>query len=152
MSSMPHRVLSTDTLAYRAKVAVVVPGTNTVVQPEMEAMRPAGVTNHVTRMRLPPRPYNDQEAYKKALETEEGDLEEALKLVLLCEPHVVAHGHSIHSFRGMGNVQLMRKSASKPYAAYRLSHRRAPCLLALQRSEIPNGLPFSHRTGHRRMT
>ena len=96
------RTPSTDTIAWRAKVAVVVPATNTVVQPEMEAMRPHGVTNHVTRMQLPPRPYDDQEAYKKALETEEGNLEEALKLVMVCEPHVVAHGHSIHSFRGDG--------------------------------------------------
>lgn len=91
---------SVDTLASRAKVAVVVPATNTVVQPEMELMRPPGVTNHVTRMVLPPRPYDDQEAYKLALETEKGNLEIALETVLVCEPHVVAHGHSIHSFRG----------------------------------------------------
>jgi maleate isomerase len=91
---------STDTLASRAKVAIVVPATNTVVQPEMELMRPTGVTNHVTRMVLPPRPYDDQVAYKLALETEKGNLEVALESVLVCEPHVVAHGHSIHSFRG----------------------------------------------------
>ena len=89
-----------DSLATRGKVAVVVPATNTVVQPEFEAMRPPGVTNHVTRMYLPPRPYDDMEVYRKALETEEGNLEDALRLVLPCEPHVVAHGHSIHSFRG----------------------------------------------------
>lgn len=89
-------------MASRAKVAVVVPATNTIVQPEMEAMRPAGVTNHVSRMYLPTRPYDDQEAYKKALETEEGNLEESLALVTVCEPHVIAHGHSIHSFRGDG--------------------------------------------------
>jgi len=95
-----HRVPSTDILAARAKVAVVVPATNTIVQPEFEAMRPAGVTNHVTRMLLPPRPYDDMEVYKQALATEKGGLEDALKLVLPSEPHVVAHGHSIHSFRG----------------------------------------------------
>ncbi len=104
--SIEHRIPSTDSLATRAKVAVVVPATNTVVQPEMEAMRPPGVTNHVTRMRLPPRPYDDQEAYQRALRTEKGELEEALELVLLCEPHVVAHGHSIHSFRGDGQQAL----------------------------------------------
>lgn len=91
---------STDVLASRAKIAVVVPATNTVAAPEMESMRPPGVTNHVTRMLLPPRPYDDMEAYRRALETEKGHLEEALEMVLPCEPHVVAHGHSIHSFRG----------------------------------------------------
>jgi len=91
---------TTDVLATRAKIAVVVPATNTTVQPEYEMLRPPGVTNHVTRMLLPPRPANDMEAYRKALASEEGGLREALDLVLPCEPHVVAHGHSIHSFRG----------------------------------------------------
>lgn len=100
MKPTQHKSPTTDTLASRAKIAAVVPATNTVVQPEFEAMRPQGVTNHVTRMYLPPRPYDDMEVYRKALETEEGNLEDALRLVLPCEPHVVAHGHSIHSFRG----------------------------------------------------
>lgn len=91
---------SFDALAQRAKIGVIVPATNTVVQPEMESMRPAGVTNHVSRMLLPPRPYDDMNQYRQALETERGGLEEALDLVLKCEPHAVAHGHSIHSFRG----------------------------------------------------
>ncbi|HTP95860.1 MAG TPA: hypothetical protein VMK05_08400 [Burkholderiales bacterium] len=89
-----------DVLGYRAIVAVVVPATNTVVQPELESMRPPGVTNHVTRMLLPPRPHEDQEAYRRALDSERGNLEDALRLVLPCEPDIVAHGHSIHSFRG----------------------------------------------------
>jgi maleate isomerase len=97
---------SHDTLATRGKIGVVVPATNTVVQPEMELMRPPGVTNHVTRMVLPPRPYDDQEAYKKALETEKGNLEIALETLLVCEPHVVAHGHSIHSFRGDAHLAI----------------------------------------------
>ena len=91
---------TTDTLATRAKIGMVVPSTNTTVQPEYESMRPQGVTNHVARMLLPPRPYDDMAVYKQALETEKGELDEALELVLNCEPHVIAHGHSIHSFRG----------------------------------------------------
>ena len=91
---------STDVLATRAKIGVVVPSTNSTVQPEYDMMRPAGVTNHVTRMLLPPRPYGDMEVYRQLLQTEEGGLHEALELLLNCEPHVVAHGHSIHSFRG----------------------------------------------------
>lgn len=95
----PIEGYNTDVLGYRAKVGAVVPGTNTTVQPEYESMRPAGVTNHIARMYLPPRPYDDLAAYKRALETEEGKLEEALELLLKCEPAAVAHGHSIHSFR-----------------------------------------------------
>jgi len=101
--------LSFDSLASRAKIAVIVPATNTVVQPEMEAMRPPGVTNHVSRMLLPPRPYDDMQAYEQALKTEKGQLEDALTLVMPCEPHAVAHGHSIHSFRG----ELQRAQAEE---------------------------------------
>jgi maleate isomerase len=97
---MSERSTSLDALAIRAKIAIIVPATNTIVQPEMESMRPAGVTNHVSRMLLPVRPYDDMQAYRQALDTEKGNLEEALNLVLPCEPHAVAHGHSIHSFRG----------------------------------------------------
>ena len=97
---MSQATPSLDALATRAKIAVIVPATNTIVQPEMEAMRPKGVTNHVSRMLLPVRPYDDMQAYRQALDTEKGNLEEALSLVLPCEPHAVAHGHSIHSFRG----------------------------------------------------
>jgi len=67
MTASLARTPSTDTIAYRAKVAVVVPATNTVVQPEMEAMRPPGVTNHVMRMLLPARPYDDMKNYQQAL-------------------------------------------------------------------------------------
>lgn len=100
MSSPTPRHGSLDALATRAKIGVIVPATNAVVQPEMESMRPEGVTNHVSRMLLPPRPYDDMKQYRQALETERGGLEEALDLVMKCEPHAVAHGHSIHSFRG----------------------------------------------------
>jgi maleate isomerase len=40
----------TDSLGPRLKVGVVLPATNTSTQPEMEAMRPVGVTNHTGRM------------------------------------------------------------------------------------------------------
>lgn len=96
----PKAGYHTDALGTRAKVGVIVPATNTTVQPEMDAMRPPGVTNHVSRMFLPPRPYDSMETYARLLQTEEGDLESALRLVLLCEPAVIAHGHSIHWFRG----------------------------------------------------
>jgi maleate isomerase len=95
-----EQYLPRDALGYRAKIGVVVPGTNTIVQPEYEALKPPGVTNHVMRMLLPARPYDDMKTYQQALETEGGNLEEALQTLLLCEPDAVAHGHSIHSFRG----------------------------------------------------
>ena len=39
----------TDSLGFRAKLGIIAPSTNTSVQPEMDAMRPFGVTNHFGR-------------------------------------------------------------------------------------------------------
>jgi hypothetical protein len=39
-----------DALGHRAKVGILVPATNTIVEPELAAMQPPGVTNHVSRM------------------------------------------------------------------------------------------------------
>ena len=36
----------TDVQGYRAVMGVIGPSTNTVVQPDMDRMRPEGVTNH----------------------------------------------------------------------------------------------------------
>jgi len=52
-----------DNLGWRMKFAVLTPSANTVVQPEYEAMRPPGVTNHVFRMTTdnPPRWKSDND-------------------------------------------------------------------------------------------
>ena len=42
--------MSKDALGWRCKFAVIAPSTNTIVQPDMEAMRPKGVTNHFGRI------------------------------------------------------------------------------------------------------
>lgn len=41
-----------DTLAPRAVIGVMTPAMNTVVQPELELLRPKGVTNQMQRFRL----------------------------------------------------------------------------------------------------
>ncbi len=43
----------TDSLGFRRKFGVIAPSTNTSVQPEFEAMRPRGVTNHFGRIHIP---------------------------------------------------------------------------------------------------
>ena len=42
----------TDTLGYRSIIGVMTPAMNTVVQPELESLRPPGVTNQMQRFRL----------------------------------------------------------------------------------------------------
>ncbi len=49
----------TDRLGYRLKIGMIVPSTNTTVQPETDAMRPVGVTNHVGRIHIPDLPLSN---------------------------------------------------------------------------------------------
>lgn len=89
-----------DCLGYRARLGVLVPATNTIVQPEYEALRPRGVTNHIARMRPANRPIDDMEGYRLSLERSTAHVEEAVDSVLHCEPDAILLGHSIDTFRG----------------------------------------------------
>jgi maleate isomerase len=88
-----------DALGYRAKIGILVPATNTIVEPEMAAMQPPGVTNHVSRMSRVKRPAHDLELYKKFL-GKSVDMDAAIDLLVALEPNMIVHGHSVDSFVG----------------------------------------------------
>jgi len=52
-----------DTLGFRKRIGIVLPSTNTTVQPECEALRPQGVTNHTARSTIKERPLNTEQAF-----------------------------------------------------------------------------------------
>ena len=52
-----------DTLGFRKRIGIVVPSTNTTVQPECDALRPRGVTNHTARVTIKERPLNTEQAF-----------------------------------------------------------------------------------------
>ena len=49
-----------DRLGFRKRIGIVVPSTNTTVQPECEVLRPRGITNHVARSTIKERPLNTE--------------------------------------------------------------------------------------------
>src|SRR5476651_380582 len=57
-----------DTLGYRKRIGIVVPSTNTTVQPECELMRPRGVTNHTARSTIKERPLNTEQAFTEHMQ------------------------------------------------------------------------------------
>jgi maleate isomerase len=52
-----------DTLGFRKRIGIVVPSTNTTVQPECEPLRPRGVTNHTGRSTIRERPLDSEQAF-----------------------------------------------------------------------------------------
>lgn len=92
----------TDTLGWRCKFGVITPSTNTVVQPEYDAMRPFGVTNHIARMHIPDDPVNSDEDFNELIRRIDVALEEALDRVLTCKPDHIVLGISAESIWGGG--------------------------------------------------
>jgi maleate isomerase len=89
-----------DALGWRRKFAVLVPSTNTVVQPEFDGMRPAGVTNHISRIRIPNLPLASDADFRRLVELIAAAQLEAVDSALTCEPDHVVLGISVETFWG----------------------------------------------------
>ena len=88
----------TDALGWRQKFAVLIPSTNTSVQPEFDAMRPVGVTNHVSRIRIPNMPLNDDADFQRLIDIIAAAQDEAVDSVMSCEPDRLVLGISAETF------------------------------------------------------
>ena len=104
----------TDALGHRAKIGVLVPFTNTIVQPEYEAMAPPGVTNHVARIPNRKRPVGDMNAYRASLINGWQPALEVIDRVTPAAPDLILLGHSIDSFvGGVTSAQMMQAALSE---------------------------------------
>ena len=88
----------TDSLGWRKKFAVLIPSTNTSVQPEFDGMRPPGVTNHISRIRIPNIPLNNDADFSRLIELIAGAQMEAVDSAMSCEPDLLVLGISAETF------------------------------------------------------
>jgi maleate isomerase len=104
----------TDALGPRAKLGVLAPSTNTTVQPELDAMRPPGVTNHHSRLVIPNTRVTDDASFLRMMDNIRGALFPALDAVLTCEPDYVVLGMSSETFwDGLAGSQRLRNRLEK---------------------------------------
>jgi maleate isomerase len=73
-----------DALGWRLKLGVVAPSTNTVVQPEFDAMRPPGVTNHFGCIHIPNDPLRGDDDFTRLIERVRRELMAAVDRVNQC--------------------------------------------------------------------
>jgi maleate isomerase len=101
----------TDSLGHRAKFGVLAPSTNTSVQPEFDALRPHGVTNHFSRIVIPDSRVTDDRSFMAMMDNIRAALWPALDAVLTCSPDYVVLGMSAETFwDGLaGSVRLKRR-------------------------------------------
>jgi len=104
----------TDSLGFRAKFGVLAPSTNTTVQPEFDAMRPRGVTNHHSRLVIPDTRVTDDASFLRMMGNIRGALLPALEAVLTCRPDYVVLGMSSETFwDGLKGSEKLRRTLEK---------------------------------------
>jgi maleate isomerase len=90
----------TDALGWRAKFAVLVPSTNTSVQPEFDRMRPPGVTNHISRIRIPNMALENDDDFSRLVDHIAAGQLDAVDSAMTCEPDRIVLGISVETFWG----------------------------------------------------
>ena len=119
-----------DTLGWRCKFGVITPSTNTVVQPEYEAVCPPGVTTHIGRMHIPDDPLSSDEDFDELIRRIDVALEDAVRRVMTCKPDYFVLGISSESIWGGGLEK-----------AQEIVHRMKPLLNGIEVSQAADALP-----------
>jgi maleate isomerase len=89
-----------DYLGFRKKIGIVVPSTNTSVQPESEQLRPEGVTNHVARISIVERPLKTDEDFMQHVNSMREGMRGAVDQIMTCQPDHVIMSVAIEAFWG----------------------------------------------------
>jgi maleate isomerase len=90
----------TDVQGYRKLLGVVAPSTNTTVQPDMERMRPVGVTNHFSRIFVEdPLALSNEDFIAGTTLIAENTMD-AVRSVMTCRPDYLVLGMSAITFYG----------------------------------------------------
>jgi maleate isomerase len=126
----------TDRLGYRLKLGIVIPSTNTIVQPETDAMRPPGVTNHIGRIHIGDLPLTSDTEFERMVEAIGPDLNGAVDRVMTCKPAHLIMAMSIPTFWGgvAGAARLRERMEAR--AGVKVSLGSTCCAEALRK--FPN--------------
>lgn len=89
-----------DCLGWRGIVGIVMPSTNTSVQPESENLRPRGVTNQIARISIQERPLNSDQAFIEHVEAMRSGIGAAIDQVMTCAPNHLIMGVALEAFWG----------------------------------------------------
>lgn len=99
MTAMPLSTEATiDRLGPRMKFGVIVPSTNTIVEPEFADMRPPGVTNHTMRFFVENHALGSDADFSALLEIVKANLDVAIDALVTCDPGYIVLGMSAETF------------------------------------------------------
>lgn len=97
-----------DAAGYRAKMGVIIPSTNTVVEHDYSLMRPHGVTFHFGRMYIEQPSADDDAAFEELIRQIRATTATAVRDVMTAKPDHLVMGMSAETFWGgeEGNQQF----------------------------------------------
>ncbi len=103
-----------DVLGWRKKFGVMGPSTNTVVQPDFDDMRPAGVTNHYSRIFTPNAQAVSNDTFMSGARLIGSNTIDAVKSVLTASPDYLVMGMSaVTFFDGVAGADRFQASVEK---------------------------------------
>lgn len=122
----------TDRLGYRLKIGIVIPSTNTTVQPETDTLRPAGVTNHIGRIHIPDLPLSNDTEFEALIDAIGPDLFLCVDRVMTCKPAHLVMAMSIPTFWDgkAGSEKLLARLEAR--AAVPVTMGSTACIEALK--------------------
>jgi maleate isomerase len=106
-----------DVLGWRCKFGAIGPSTNTVVQPDFDAMRPPGVTNHYSRIYTPNAAALSNETFRAGVGVIGDNVMDAVESVMTCQPDYLVMGMSAITFFGVG-ISVGSHSTTAALRAY----------------------------------
>jgi maleate isomerase len=122
----------TDSLGFRMKFGVIAPSTNTTVQPEFDAMRPRGVTNHFGRIHIPNNPVRNDAEFNQMMDNIRGSMMDAIDDVMTCQPDYLVMGMSSETFwDGLDGSLRLRERVEK-HAGVKVAMGSDSCQAALK--------------------
>ena len=123
--------MSQDALGWRCKFAVVAPSTNTIVQPDMEAWRPDGVTNHFGRIYVPNMPVHSDEDFLALVDAIGGELYATVDRCKTFAPDYLIMGMSALMFWDGREASATRMAELSEHAGVGVSAGSFACEAAL---------------------
>lgn len=101
----------TDSLGNRLKMGIILPSTNTSMQPETDALRPYGVTNHASRMLIQDESMDQRPGFMNVLNNIRLSTSDAIHGLLTCKPDRIIVGVSPESYwDGPGSHEMVTES------------------------------------------
>ena len=123
--------MSKDALGWRCKFAVVAPSTNTIVQPDMDGLRPDGVTNHFGRITVANLPIRGDDDFVALIKLIEGELYGAVERCKTAAPDYLVMGMSALMFWDGRAASAQRMAELAEHAEVPVSAGSFACEAAL---------------------